>query len=79
MTVGVTRPFRCVCGAAGGDIGELEEHILTFRAGHKPAAEEHWTDRVRDHVARQERVAAVRQSLADSLGISVEELREALR
>lgn len=75
------RPYKCTCGAAGGDIGELEEHLLTRPDDeeHNPADPAHLTDRVREHQEAARRRHQIRTQLADMLGATADELRKALK
>lgn len=77
----MSKSFRCTCGAACEDVGELEEHVMSVVGGgtHEPAKSQHMTARLKEHAAKRQQREQTRQKIADVLGVSVEELREALR
>lgn len=79
------RRYACSCGARGGDVGELAEHMITFLErgdlGHHVAGPEGLEEpsRVTELRQRVDRRHAIRQKLAEATGVTVEDLREALR
>lgn len=81
---GIKNPsFRCMCGAAGGDLGDLETHILfdyEMNPGpHEPVDNKHWTPRMHEAIEKYQRKQAVLTALADAAGVTVEELKKALQ
>ena len=77
------RPYKCICGAAGADLGDLEMHIrcdYEMAPGpHEPVDNKHWTPRMREAIEKYQRKQAVLTALADAAGVTVEELKKALQ
>lgn len=74
------KPHKCSCGGGGADRGDLETHILDYPEGHhEPVAEEDRTPLVRQHIERARRRHETRARLAEAAGVSLNDLREALR
>lgn len=76
------RPYVCYCGSAGSDPGELEAHALEALLDPGNAGTHGWdSEPVRVTEARQakQRRLATQQALADAAGVTLAELREALR
>jgi hypothetical protein len=72
---------KCRCGATG-DAGELLEHAISALANPEDRRVHGWdgeAERVAQARASRRRAEQVRQALADAAGVSVAELREALR
>lgn len=71
---------HCACGAAG-DLGEMVEHCASKLGSgedaHELDVEE--PERIGALRAKRERLEDVRARLADVAGVTVDELREALR
>lgn len=70
---------RCTCGVKAADRGDLETHVLDFQEGHQPVDADDWTDLVRSHVELNRRKKETRSKLAETAGVSLADLREALR
>jgi hypothetical protein len=72
---------KCRCGATG-DVGELLEHAISALANPEDQRVHGWdgeTQHITQVRAARDHREATRRRIADQLGVSVAELREALR
>lgn len=72
--------FQCSCGAAGIDHNELVDHIVDNDPDqHWPVQTAHVTERMRARAAQADEQAALRQQLTNATGMSIDQIKDALR